>query len=152
MRDTCNTCAKANLKDSMCSVLKVGINPTKDTCPLHSAKVKSCSLCGGPMLKGVIVARSNHIICDNCLQASSTCNACSHAVKCDFEENPSTLPKVVMKTVRQGPAVMQTQVRNPDRIAETCAKGCGCYDPEIKECNRQNGGSCGNHKWIGETI
>ena len=64
---------------------------------------------------------------------------------CSFENDPSPLPKIVQKQVRQGNMTAITQVRNPERIEITCKKDCPCYDPEF-ECLRQFGtcGKCEN--------
>ena len=77
------------------------------------------------------------LICEDCLNATGTCRMCEFAKTCDFETNPSPLPKVVQKVIQQGNMQMATQVRNPERKKSTCEAGCKCYDEEYG-CSRQN--------------
>lgn len=62
---------------------------------------------------------------------------CEFAKTCDFETNPSTMPKIVQKVIQQGNMQMATQVRNPEREKITCAAGCKCYN-ETYGCSRQD--------------
>lgn len=39
------------------------------------------------------------------------------------------------------------QEKNPERIAITCQKNCGCYDPE-KGCLRESVGWCKEYEFI----
>ena len=78
-----------------------------------------------------------HPLCEDCLNATGTCQMCEFSKTCDFETNPSTLPKVVQKVVQRGNMQMATQVRNPEREKITCAAGCKCYN-EKYGCSRQD--------------
>jgi hypothetical protein len=49
-----------------------------------------------------------------------------------------------MKEIRQGNMIAQQQVQNPERIRQTCQKGCKCWDEEFG-CLKSNG-CCGNWK------
>ena len=87
----------------------------------------------------------NDYVCDDCLNRLGTCAVCEYQNTCDFETNPSTLPKIVQKVIRQGNAQMMTQVRNPEREKITCAAGCKCYD-KTYGCSRQDG-LCVNYEY-----
>ena len=112
--------------------------PEEHKCWVHghnipeSAQLYICENCGNKTLE--VIIDSGHIHCPNCHVTLSTCAGCIHGQHCQFEENPSPIPKVIMKTVRQGNAIMQTQVKNPERIA-ICCEGCHCY--QENECMRQ---------------
>lgn len=108
-----------------------------------------CDACGQSRLIDYICyckddSANMKILCPSCYSKTNTCYMCRSAQTCDFETNPISIPPVVMKTVRRGPMVTQTQIRNPDRVAETCAKNCSCYDPE-KGCLRELGW-CSSYK------
>jgi hypothetical protein len=59
---------------------------------------------------------------------------------CEFETNPSPIPKQIQKTVRQGNVQMQTVMDNPERIEAFCHK-CPCW---CDACGRYDG-TCGNY-------
>ena len=78
-----------------------------------------------------------------------TCVTCYNGKLCDFENNPSPLPKQVQQTQRMGNAVMTQVVKNPERINITCKNGCACWSDElgcIKESCIQNR-FCLNENW-----
>lgn len=83
-------------------------------------------------------------MCGNCFSMAGTCGLCENGTLCDFETNPSPLPKQVQKVIRQGNAIIQTVVKNPERIRETCLKNCPCCDPNFG-CFKENG-TCGIYK------
>ena len=85
-------------------------------------------------------------ICDHCMAASGTCAFCVQSTQCEFESNPSPLPKQVQKTIRQGNMVIQTVVQNPERIDITCRKLCKCFSEDLG-CLKQFG-CCGNQEDI----
>lgn len=103
-----------------------------------------CDYCGNPA--STVVDSEGNCSCVNCCQKFYTCIMCTKVHECEFETNPSPLPKVVMQTIRRGPAVMQTQVRNPQRIAEFCHK-CQCWNSEEEFCAREDGW-CKNYSEI----
>lgn len=84
--------------------------------------------------------------CDRCFSVTKTCGACIKSTQCDFETNPSPLPKQVQKTVRQGNMVMQTVIKNEERIRETCRKNCACFHEDFG-CLRENG-TCSNYEEV----
>lgn len=95
-----------------------------------------CDLCGTPLKNSQAIftpkENDNYIItCPLHSQLFKTCQLCLENRECDFERNPSKTPKVVQKQIKQGPMTQIVQIKNPDRIAETCAVNCKCYDAEI---------------------
>jgi hypothetical protein len=86
---------------------------------------------------------TGQLLCAKCNEAYGTCSACADSNTCDFETNPSPLPKVVVQVMRQGPVTSQTQIKNPERIAITCAVNCACYHNGI--CCKEFG-TCANWK------
>ena len=110
-----------------------------------------CSLCGRPLPQGAIICAQSisHIyaMCAQCHALAGTCALCTSAQACPFETDTScSLPKQVQQTIRQGQMVMQTVVKNPDRIRETCQKSCKCWSDELG-CLKQNG-TCGQYEEV----
>lgn len=103
-----------------------------------------CDFCGQPAT--IIDAETFTLFCDRCFSVTKTCGACIKSTQCDFETNPSPLPKQVQKTVRQGNMTMQTVVKNPARI-QLCCTGCDCFDIESQGCFKENG-VCSNYNEI----
>lgn len=130
---TCETCGFRDSKNSVCQVFGHAINPKVDYCSKHATNIILCNRCKRPLLDALIMADNDGTFgfyCKECVEAFSTCETCKHATECDFETNPSSLPKVVQKQIRQGNMVTVTQIKNPDRIEITCKNGCVCYDAE----------------------
>ena len=103
-----------------------------------------CNFCGQPAK--IVDGESMICLCHRCYSLLNTCNACINGAKCDFETNPSPLPKQVQQTVRQGNMTMQTVVRNPARTDITCKAGCPCFSEEFG-CLKENG-VCANYKEV----
>jgi hypothetical protein len=74
-------------------------------------------------------------ICGKCARALSTCAGCKYA-NCEFQENPDPLPKTIMKQFRQGNAVVQTTVMNPERVKKFC-EPCPCFNKEDYACDKE---------------
>ena len=164
MKKYCRTCifkAKANTGEDACRLhsspqrLHI-IDLNKDYCSSHQNENEGqrCDACGQTSLREYILLYRDcpsenppQILCNSCYARYGTCAFCESANYCDFEQNPIAIPPVVMKTVQQGYMTMQTQVRNPDRIAETCAKNCKCWDHEHGYCRREDSW-CNNYKDI----
>lgn len=111
----------------------------------------NCNLCGRPLKASEAtftpVKNDNYIItCPEHTLLFDTCHLCQSGNLCDFETNPSRLPKMIQKQIQQGPMTQIIQMKNPDRVAETCAKNCPCYNPDY-ECGK-NFGVCGNYSQI----
>lgn len=150
MNKFCRTCCF--VRGNHCQVNNWDINPSADTCPHHTMRLEACSKCGrqGPAQAFLWVDGKNELLCEQCYNILDTCQSCGAAQSCAFETDPSLLPKVVMRQVRQGNMVMQTQVRNPDREEITCKKGCKCYNNDFG-CQRQ-AGCCVNYYEGGSAI
>ena len=103
-----------------------------------------CDYCANP--NSAVLDTEGRSYCQRCFAAMDTCGACIHGAKCEFETNPSPLPKQVQKTIRQGNAVLQTFVKNPDRIRELCLYACPCFDEE-NGCGKEFG-YCPNYKEV----
>ena len=84
-------------------------------------------------------------ICNICEAMMGTCHTCVHKINCAFNTGPSDKPPFVMREIRQGNAVIRQEIKNPDRIRETCQKGCECFGTEFG-CLRQINQTCGNYK------
>ena len=107
-----------------------------------------CDICGQFIIIDSIIDIEDgkiYEVCQNCASRFNTCHTCDKAAYCDFMENPSPIPKAVMKQVRQGSMVMQTKIRNPERIKITCENGCSCWNKEEKYCCREHN-TCGQYK------
>lgn len=158
----CKTCifkAKANTGEDACRLhsgpqhLHI-IDLNKDYCSSHADESSStyCDACGRSGLIDYILLYSDcpsesspKILCHSCYERTNTCSFCKSSAYCDFEQNPIQIPSIAVKTIRQGQLTMQTQVRNPDRVAETCKKNCGCWDHVENYCRRELGW-CPNYK------
>ena len=104
----------------------------------------NCNYCGQEHV--AIVNEDGTGMCIKCLEIAGTCNLCESGSLCDFETNPSPLPKQVQKTIRHENMIIQTVINNPDRIRECCQAGCPCFDPEFF-CLKQIG-TCARYKEI----
>lgn len=148
---SCLTCGYRSLNPQQCPLIgyQYTENDTDAVCPYWVAEIVTCFICGN------IIPKKNYCltqskdgswnpICDNCLKLSGTCGGCSKSTTCDFETNPSPLPKAVQKQVRQGNQILVTTVKNEDRIRETCEKNCDCFSKEFG-CLRENG-TCGDYE------
>ena len=146
----CKSCALADLKLLKCRRFGHDINPIEDFCSKHANEIPTCAICGQEMLKEnsfIEFKNADHIriICGKCNSMMGTCALCVKSQTCVFDTDPSPLPKLIQKQVRQGPMISVTQEINPERVAITCAKGCDCYDSECG-CMRQYNtcGKCEN--------
>lgn len=145
----CGTCALRQLQGGTCPVFN---RPTADDekgCIIHTTHVDKCDFCGRVSIEKLVICPTDEgqirNVCPECCKAFGTCRTCEYGVgNCEFETNPSTLPKVVQKEFRQGNMVSITQVRNPARIDITCKAGCKCWVDDFG-CLRENG-TCGNWK------
>lgn len=136
----CQTCGLFDKIHSSCPLLRMPVDPTKDFCSKHNKTVKRCEVCGVPTLQTIVVPDGDkwHELCQDCVFKISNCIFCKISNTCDFETNPSSLPKMVQQEIRQGPMISVTTVKNPERIRQTCQKGCKCYD-DYFGCMREFG-------------
>lgn len=144
----CASCAYYNKNTQQCVILRIPAD-SDNFCHLHSTNPIVCATCGNYIIGPSFYEYSTRgyvEVCQRCAKALGTCAGCKHGAHCAFEEDPSPLPKIVTQTIRQGNAVMQTQVRNPERVRLLCEK-CACWDIENMECDREYN-SCINQKCI----
>ena len=136
----CKTCAILNPNALQCQLFGHPVDPEKDFCSKHTTELIQCEICkGGLPANNAIIDMTNETprtVCLQCFQLLGTCHFCKHGQECSFETDPSPLPKMVQKQIRQGNATLVTTVRNPERIEQTCKKNCPCFDSE-NECLRQ---------------
>ena len=132
-----------------CLRFRTEINPDKDYCSWGIAKdtLVQCQICKRGCEKPTIVCDNGHtpiLICDSCCELLGSCKVCEECNGCDFESNPSSLPKIIQKQIPVQGGYMVTQVKNPERIALTCVN-CICYCKEDEACNREVG-QCGKYR------
>lgn len=126
----CNTCGLRDSKQNKCLLSGASIDPTADFCSKHNNNPIHCCTCGVITLRPLFETTSNGEViafCPQCGTAATYCPGCSHSNECSFETDPSPIPKYIMKTSQKGPMITQMQVRNPDRIANTCMLNCQCW-------------------------
>lgn len=110
-------------------------------CPLYrSDEPETCAICGQPIEKGIIWFGSNPL-CQNCGHLIGACQTCARRNTCVFETDPSPVPKIVQKTIKNGNMVSSFPVKNPERVVATCVnQNCACYRREDGCC--RDLGSC----------
>ncbi len=136
--ETCATCAIKHPHTSVCQLTGQSVKDT-DYCSNHQEFLDTCELCHQPAIPILIYGTEKGIrfICQDCFKSFSTCRMCASGSYCAFESD-RTLPKMVMKTIQQGPMTMQTQARNPELVDKTCKAGCKCYDNAGQYCRRED--------------
>lgn len=120
-----------------------------DYCPDFKKYLNICDCCGKEHLQSYLCSWNNEnyiTLCGTCFQAASTCDLCVNESTCAFEQDPSPIPKQIMKNIRQGNMMMQTSVKNPERVDKFCTN-CHCFNVEENTCNKEFG-HCGNQKPI----
>ncbi len=137
----CNNCGYADWDTAKCRLLGIPIEP-KDglTCTQWKQELDVCSICGRVIVNNPYLISNNdswNMVCGECVKQLNTCRNCQNSQSCDFETNPSSLPKAVMKRFQQGNQIIQTQVKNPERIEMTCAKNCCCWDSKNRVCMKE---------------
>lgn len=148
---SCAQCGFAALGQPVCPVIGSPIDPAANTvCPYYTKEITYCALCNQPIVKAkyIIDSRKQNkflTICENCSNLVGTCRTCEKSLSCDFETNPSPLPKAVEKRFQQGNQIIVATVKNEERVKETCAKNCECFCPETQTCLREIGG-CNKYK------
>lgn len=147
---SCFTCALRTLNPQQCPL--IGYSYTEDrnqVCPYWIDELVYCAKCGNiiPTPHYPLTHYSDGTwkpTCENCLKLSGTCGGCSNSTTCDFETNPSTIPKAVEKRFQQGSQIIVAQVKNPSRIESTCRVNCQCFSEEFGCCREHN--TCGNYE------
>ena len=149
---SCFTCGYRTLNPQQWPL--IGYSYTEDrnqVCPYWIDEIVYCARCGKviPTKHYPLTHYSDGTwkpTCENCLKLSGTCGGCSKSSTCDFETNPSPIPKAVEKRFQQGPMTQIVQIRNPDRIDISCRKNCECFSEEFG-CLRENG-TCGKYNCV----
>lgn len=150
MVKTCGGCVLPQLHpQKYCPIFNEPIDIHDQACKKYTEEIAQCYSCGDIILEGGVLYKNKgddayHVVCEKCSSQRGTCVTCVEADKCAFETDPSSLPKFVMKEIRQGNMIAQQQIPNPERIRQTCQNGCNCWNEEFK-CLKQNG-CCGNWK------
>ena len=120
-----------------------------DYCPDFRKYLNVCDCCSKERIQSFLYSwdNENYIkLCGGCFQATSTCGLCINGTTCAFEQDPSPIPKQIIKNIRQGNMMMQTTVKNPERIEKFCTN-CHCFNVEENVCNKEFN-YCGNQKPI----
>lgn len=146
-KKTCLQCGLLKANGNICPVFKGPRTEENKICDYFSKHLQTCEICGLIILPTTLIYdmtdETPHIICEGCQSRTGTCATCSKSQECKFQTDPSNLPFTIQKQIRQGNMVMVTEIKNPERIRQTCAKGCPCFDPETQECNKELG-ICGS--------
>jgi hypothetical protein len=83
-------------------------------------------------------------ICPQCYGYIGKCQTCEYGAKCSFEADNS-LPHIVLDTIRQGPAVIQRQIKNPVLVEKHCIN-CRCaWDDKGTCCAGDTNIDCSNY-------
>ena len=147
-RKSCINCGYHSLDALQCPLIGYQYTQEHDTvCPYWVPEVPKCDLCGQIDPNSVLTQSSDESwkrLCRNCIDKFGGCGGCKKSTECDFETNPSPLPKAVEKRFQQGNQIMVVTVKNPDRIEISCKKNCGCWDENFG-CLKENG-CCGKYE------
>ena len=140
---SCSTCGFAALGQPQCPVIGIPIDPSANhSCPYYAKELIYCERCKQVILNSAIYSQASDgswkVYCKNCSSLSGTCGGCSKSPTCDFETNPSPLPKAVIKSFQQGNIITTQTIKNPARIDETCRKNCECFSEEFGCCREFN--------------
>lgn len=148
MQNKCRTCGLLDKQQQVCRLYGVKRNPNEDFCSDYTSQPPQvCEQCNKETIAPVYTSDETkkwHILCEKCGISLNTCAFCKNNKKCDFETNPSLLPKIIQQRTPIGVIT----VRNPARVAETCQKNCPCYSPNF-ECMREFN-CCNNISYIYE--
>ena len=145
-------CAKCgHLKGGNCLLTNAAIpNPNETFCMHYTESPYVCEVCGKHLTQETVNYTNgnkapHHLICLQCYTTITTCRGCIESGNCRFEQDQTVPePPYVMQQVRQGNAIMQTQVKNPKRINLTCRANCPCFINE--ECMKSADSSCDKYK------
>ena len=144
---SCFTCAFRTLDPQQCPL--IGYNYADDrnqVCPYWIDELPKCEVCGRIDPNYVLFLNKDETgyipVCSKCEGLSGTCGGCSKSSTCDFETNPSPIPKAIEKRFQQGNQTIIIQIKNPSRIDVTCRINCPCFSEENGCCREYN--TCGN--------
>lgn len=144
----CRECVLRN--DVICLVSQRPVDLSKPVCQWgrRADTIQTCEICGNQFESLIIDMTYNkpHFICEGCLSKYYTCYTCKQQIFCGFTADQNS-PDYVMRRFQQGNQIIQTQVRNPDKIDIYCKK-CKCWD---NGCMKE-WGTCRNYeekvKWF----
>lgn len=97
-------------------------------------RVVQCETCGRPTDQQILCPDGDiwHILCPNCASQLNSCSFCKKVNTCLFETDPSPLPKMIQKQIRQESIIQIATIKNPDLEKITCQNGCFYYSDEFK--------------------
>ena len=100
--------------------------------------VIQCETCGRPTEQQVLCPDGNiwHILCPNCASQLNSCAFCKKSNICSFETDPSPLPKMIQKQIRQGSVISVITEKNLARVDITGKINCDCFSADFG-CMRQ---------------
>ena len=147
----CRTCGILDKPSGMCSLTGRQVDPDADFCSQWTDNVQKCDMCGREFLGPGTLTEVNgeyKQTCNTCTEYFQTCRTCANRKRgyCKFNDQsfrPDVSP-VITKSIQKGPAILQAQVRNPEREKITCQQGCLCYKDEFGCCRETH--TCGNYK------
>ena len=140
-KQSCLTCGYRTLNPQKCPLIGYEYaDAANNICPYWVVEAPKCDLCGQVDPNSVLTQFSDTSwkrLCGKCMSSFGTCRGCVKSQGCDFETNPSPLPKAVQKRIQQGNQIIVTTVKNEERVKETCAKNCQCFCQETRTCLRE---------------
>lgn len=148
----CKTCANKRLAQNntpACAKFKIKINPEEDFCAWHeNENTAGCTICGSTDdLIIEVIDDENYLFCQGHYNAIHSCQGCINNNVCTFVSDHSE-PQVVMKTIRQGGMIMQTQVKNPNLIQKHCSQcQCSYADGTSFACVKDSSDHLGCQNW-----
>lgn len=138
---TCGRCGFQSSDGEHCGLTGIPVDPKTDGCTKGQTSPIQCDICNKFIfgIKTLIPKEDGSIgiVCGNCANHLTSCRTCSKSVFCDFETNPSKIPKMIQKRIQQGSMISVSTVKNPDRIEVTCKKNCECFSENFG-CLREN--------------
>lgn len=131
----CKTCGLLDVVQNVCRLYKKIVNPEADYCSEYNENPQACDYCQryvpNEALNIVFNGDKTHFMCPRCASAINTCNFCEELNYCDFETNPSSVPKIIKQEIRQGNFISVQTVKNIERIRLTCQNGCKCWSEDF---------------------
>jgi hypothetical protein len=116
----------------MCPVFSADMSG-KEGCPYFTSELHLCDVCGNHISQNAIIDNTDdvcHVVCPQCGQGLDMCATCIQYKRCAFQQDTSCPePPQIMKQMRQGNMVMQTQTRNEEREKKFC-HSCICWSEE----------------------
>lgn len=138
----CRDCSLRNIQTKICSLSNLPYDDNNPACRYYCEEFVKCGYCGRefPALNTIT---ENGFICQNCENLLGTCAMCVNSYICEFETNPSSLSKNILKVEQSGNAQIRMNCKNPERIKITCENGCSCYNGNC--CSKETDNICQNY-------